>query len=115
VHEIKVVQGSERISRVVLRSVVEAVCPLTGLVDRYNVAVEYSPGPEGLYVEAYSFQEYLESFRGKRIYQEDLVARIARDVCKAARPRWVCVTLVGSHGSVEIEAEHHLDCGAARD
>ncbi|ALL00275.1 QueF-like protein [Pyrodictium delaneyi] len=108
--EIRVVQGAEAISRVTLRSVIEAVCPLTGLVDRYNVEVEYSPGEERLYIEAYSFQEYLESYRGKRIYQEELAAKIAHDVCRAAQPRWVRVTLVGTHGSVEIEAEHRIEC-----
>ncbi len=94
-----------------LRSVFDAVCPLTGLVDRYEVFVEYVPSSEKLYVEAYSFQEYLESFKNTRDYQEHITSRIARDICEAAKPERVRVILRGVHGAVEIESETVLECG----
>ena len=110
---IRVVRIEDGAERVVLRSVFDAVCPLTGLVDRYELLVEYVPGPEKLYVEAYGFQEYLEGFKNTRSYQESLTTRIARDICEAAKPRSVKVVLRGVHGAVEIESEARLECAAA--
>jgi len=107
---IKSVRIEDGAGKVVLRSVFDAVCPLTGLVDRYELLVEYVPGDEKLYVEAYSFQEYLEGFKNTRDYQEHITSKIARDICEAVKPERVRVVLRGVHGAVEIESETVLDC-----
>ena len=107
---IKAVRIENGADKVILRSVFDAVCPLTGLVDRYELLVEYVPGDEKLYVEAYSFQEYLEGFKNTRDYQENITSRIAHDICKAVKPERVRVVLRGVHGAVEIESETVLVC-----
>ena len=107
---IRVIRVEDGASKVALRSVFDAICPLTGLVDRYELLVEYVPGSEKLYVEAYSFQEYLEGFKSTRDYQEHITSKIARDVCEAVKPEKVRVVLRGVHGAVEIESETILEC-----
>ena len=107
IEAVKIDGGAEK---VVMRSVFDAVCPLTGLIDRYELLVEYVPGPEKLYVEAYSFQRYLEGFKNTRDYQEKITAKIARDICESVRPKSVRVVLKGVHGAVEIESETRLEC-----
>ena len=107
---------AECVDRVVARGRVESVCPVTGIVDTYTVVVEYQP-PQGhgwgrcRYIEAYSLHRYLGGFRGERVLQEGLTARIASDVCRALGPgAWVRVTTRGSHGPVEIEAVVERSC-----
>ncbi|WP_317896048.1 hypothetical protein [Pyrofollis japonicus] len=107
---LKTVKLENAAGKAILRSNFDAVCPITGLVDRYELLVEYEPGPENLYIEAYGFKEYLEGFREHRAYQEEITMKIARDICEAAKPRWVRVVLRGVHGSVEIESEARLEC-----
>jgi NADPH-dependent 7-cyano-7-deazaguanine reductase QueF len=104
------------VDRVVARGRVESICPVSGVVDNYLVEVEYKP-PQGRgvgvcrYVEAYSLHRLFQSFREKRILQEELTAVIAEELCKALGPgAWVRVATRGPHGPIELEASTERRC-----
>ena len=98
-----------RLSRVVMRSTMRAVCPLTNITDIYEVVVEYKPA-NGRYVEAYSFEEFLKSFESKKIFQEEVTRLIAEEVCASGAAEQVKVTLRGTHGGVELVTELEKNC-----
>ncbi len=110
---LRVVYGSGCADEVELRAVVEAVCPVTGIVDLYRLVLRYQPpgGPEGCrYIEALSFHNYLSGFRGTRVLQEELAARVALDVCHALGGGSVVVELEGAHGPVEMRVRVARSC-----
>lgn len=104
------------VDRVEARGRVESVCPVSGVVDTYEVVVEYQP-PQGhgvgicRYLEAYSLHRLLESYRGRRILQEELTADLAEKLCTALGPgARVKVATRGPHGPVELEATVEKQC-----
>lgn len=68
-----------------------AVCPFSGLPDFGTVTVHYIP--KNFLVELRSLKYYLLSFRNVGIYQEHAVNRIADDLVKCCRPKWMRVVL----------------------
>jgi len=105
------------VDRVVARGRVESVCPVSGVVDSYEVVVEYQP-PQGhgvgvcRYLEAYSLHRFFEGFRGRSIFQEELTAMIAEEVCRALGVgALVRVATRGPHGPVVLEAVVERRCG----
>lgn len=68
-----------------------ALCPWSGLPDFGNVTIEYIPAK--VCIELRSLKYYLLSYRQVGIYQEHAVNRIADDLARATRPRWMRVTL----------------------
>lgn len=68
-----------------------AVCPYSGLPDFGTLRVRYIPN--NLLIELRSLKYYLLSFRNVGIYQEHAVNRIADDLVKCCRPKWMQVAL----------------------
>ena len=66
-----------------------SVCPKTGLPDFGVITVRYMPDRRCL--ELKSFKEYLLTYRGLGIFQENAVNRVLEDVVRAARPVWAVV------------------------
>ena len=66
-----------------------SVCPKTGLPDFGVITIRYMPDKRCL--ELKSLKEYLLSYRGIGIFQENVVNRILEDVVRAARPKWAVV------------------------
>ncbi len=66
-----------------------SVCPKTGLPDFGVITVRYMPDRRCL--ELKSFKEYLLTYRGLGIFQENVVNRVLEDVVRAARPVWAVV------------------------
>lgn len=102
------------VERVALRARVEARCPVSGVVDTYELVLEYEPPREGgrcRYIEAYSLHEYLQGYRGRSIFQEQLTAEVLRDACRALRGGRVRVTTRGAHAAVEAEVTASQSCG----
>ncbi len=66
-----------------------SVCPKTGLPDFGAITIRYMPDKRCL--ELKSLKEYLLSYRGIGIFQENVVNRVLEDVVRAARPKWAVV------------------------
>ena len=67
------------------------LCPWSGLPDFGTVTIEYIPSK--VCIELRSLKYYLLSYRHVWIYQEHAVNRIADDLARSARPKWMKVTL----------------------
>lgn len=68
-----------------------ALCPVTGQPDQYELKIAYTP--DGRTLESKSLKLYLWSFRDRGIYAENLAATIARDLGTAlSRSVFVDVT-----------------------
>ncbi|MCE9592072.1 MAG: preQ(1) synthase [Planctomycetes bacterium] len=66
-----------------------SVCPKTGHPDFGHVTVRYSP--DRRCVELKSLKLYYQSFRDEGIFYEAVTNRIADDLGKAMKPRWMVV------------------------
>jgi len=62
-----------------------SVCPKTGQPDFGTVRLTYIP--DKLCVELKSYKFYLQSFRDRGIFYEDVTNRILDDLVKALKPR----------------------------
>lgn len=67
-----------------------SLCPVTGQPDFARVTVEYVP--EHHIIETKSFKLYMWGYRGVAALNEEIVARIADDINRVARPVSVAVT-----------------------
>ena len=78
--ELDVVDGIDMCVQEVVYTTKElnALCPVTGQPDQYELTVTYAP--EGRSVESKSLKLYLWSFREQGVYAENLAATIARDI-----------------------------------
>ncbi|MBS7287629.1 MAG: hypothetical protein KIH01_02480 [Candidatus Freyarchaeota archaeon] len=68
------------------------ICPVTGMLDRATIKVRYSP--RSRLIEYESLKDYFETFRGKPMHHEEVVATILRDIVRAAEPELVEVEAV---------------------
>ena len=66
-----------------------SVCPKTGHPDFGAVTLRYVPNKTC--VELKSLKHYFQSFRNEGIFYEAVTNRIADDLAKAMRPRWMVV------------------------
>ncbi len=83
-----------------------SLCPKTGQPDFARVRVRYIPGPKC--VELRSLKLYLQSFRDKGIFYEDVTNVILNDLSVACTPRWMMVrshwsTRGGIRSVIEVE------------
>lgn len=67
-----------------------SMCPMTGLPDFGALTITYIPGPRC--IELRSFKYYLQTFRNRGIFYEDLVNVVLEDIVQAIQPREVTVT-----------------------
>lgn len=63
------------------------LCPKTGQPDFATIEIKYSP--RLLCVESKSFKLYLFSFRNEGAFHEEVTNRIASDLFKLLKPRWI--------------------------
>lgn len=92
-----------------------SLCPKTGQPDFGTVTVRYVAGDRC--VELKSLKLYLQQFRNRGIFYEDITNVILNDLVSACRPRWMQVrtrwTVRGGMRSV-ITAEHGEPPGTVR-
>jgi 7-cyano-7-deazaguanine reductase len=62
-----------------------SICPLTGAPDFGTLTIRYVPGEKLL--ELKSLRDYLGSFRGREILQEEIVNEVLDEVVSSAAPR----------------------------
>ncbi len=67
-----------------------SVCPMTGQPDFGTIIVTYTP--EARCIELRSFKFYLQTFRNRGIFYENVVNTILDDVVAAIQPRYLMVT-----------------------
>ncbi len=61
-----------------------SICPLTGAPDFGTLTIRYVPGEKLL--ELKSLRDYLGSFRGREILQEEVVNEVLDEVVSSAAP-----------------------------
>ena len=67
-----------------------SMCPMTGLPDFATLTISYIPGPRC--IELRSFKYYLQGFRNRGIFYEDVVNSILDDIVAAISPKWAQVS-----------------------
>lgn len=67
-----------------------SLCPVTGQPDFATLAIEYVPGR--FLAETKSVKLYLWKYRNTGAFNEMLVDRIATDLFRQIRPKWLRVT-----------------------
>ena len=67
-----------------------SVCPMTGQPDYGSIIVTYTPA--GRCIELRSFKFYLQTFRNRGIFYENVVNTILDDIVAAIGPRHLMVT-----------------------
>ncbi len=88
-----------------------SLCPKTGQPDFATITIRYVPGPTC--IELKSLKLYLQSFRSRGVFYEDVTNLILNDLASACSPKWIRVESRWSvRGGIEsiITAEHG-DCG----
>ncbi len=112
---LRVLESRRCVDEVVMRAEVYAVCPVTGIVDRYEAVIRYRPprGGDGgcRYLEALGLQGFLDGFRGRRLLQEEIASMIVDELCRVlGGGAYVEAVLRGSHGPVEMEVRASREC-----
>jgi 7-cyano-7-deazaguanine reductase len=88
---------------------VTALCPVTGQPDYYQVCIIFRPLRRS--IESKSLKLYLQKYRERGIFAENLAALICFDVYRIIEPEWCNVTVVQkSRGGVVLTA--YADSGA---
>ncbi len=67
-----------------------SMCPMTGQPDFGTITVSYVPGERC--IELRSFKYYLQTFRNRGIFYENVVNTILDDIVAAVGPRFLAVT-----------------------
>jgi 7-cyano-7-deazaguanine reductase len=67
-----------------------SMCPMTGLPDFGTLVVTYVPAARC--IELRSFKYYLQTFRDRGIFYEDVVNQVLEDIVAAIEPRTVTVS-----------------------
>lgn len=67
-----------------------SMCPMTGQPDFGTLTIAYTPGDRC--IELRSFKYYLQTFRNRGIFYEDVVNVVLDDIVAAIAPRWLQVT-----------------------
>ena len=82
-------------------------CPVTGQPDFYDVTIELIA--DGVGIETKTLKLYLETFRDKQEFCENLAVKICEDICKVSNPTKCSVQLVQRRrGGIQITATHEL-------
>jgi 7-cyano-7-deazaguanine reductase len=89
-----------------------SLCPMTGQPDFGVVTLEYVPGERCIELRSWKF--YLQTFRQRGIFYENLVNTILDDVVAAISPRHATVTGEFSRRggiSARVSSSYSADCG----
>lgn len=82
-------------------------CPVTGQPDFYEVTIEVEA--DGFGIETKTLKLYLETYRDRQIFCEDLAVKICEDLYAACEPKRCTVMLVQRRrGGIQITATHEL-------
>lgn len=68
-----------------------SLCPETRIPDFYKLSVEYLPGKN--LIELKSLKQYLDGYRQRELYHEELLNEVFRDFVQVVRPKWARLRL----------------------
>lgn len=84
-----------------------SACPVTGQPDFYEVTIDIEA--DGVAIETKTLKLYLETFRDRQIFCEDLAVKLCEDLFAACEPHKCTVTLQQRRrGGIQITATHEL-------
>jgi Enzyme related to GTP cyclohydrolase I len=99
------------VDRVELETGFTAICPIDGSVDNYSLRIMYRPrcsSDECTYVELSSLREFLDSFRNKAVYHEDVLNEIMNKIIEAANPSELTIILMSEYKGIKYVIERKL-------
>lgn len=83
--------------RITINTKMIAICPVTKTLDNYSITIEYKPSCDErdgcTYIELKSLREYLDSFRDRAIYHEDLINELLKDIQDSCDPEELRIVL----------------------
>ena len=84
-----------------------SMCPVTGQPDFYEVSIDIEAN--GIAIETKTLKLYLETYRDRPIFCEDLAVKICEDLFAACEPKKCTVSLQQRRrGGIQITARHEL-------
>ncbi|GAB6946309.1 hypothetical protein JCM16161A_04390 [Vulcanisaeta sp. JCM 16161] len=92
------------VDQVHLEASFTAICPVDHSIDNYIVEIDYKPtcGNDGcIYIELNSLREYLDGFRDRIIYHEDLINELISRFMEALNPVEITVTLISNYRGIK--------------
>lgn len=100
-------EGTEQLIKLESKELT-AICPFNTLPDYGKLTIEYYPDG-GKCINGFSLKRYMVSFRNIGIYQEDLTAKIYKDLKALLKTRRLKVTTIyeGHSGFNTMSIEGH--------
>ena len=87
-----------------LETTLTAICPVDHSVDNYVLEVDYKPSCQNnrcIYAELNSLREYLDGFRNRVIYHEDLINELMSEFIRALNPVEITITLTSNYKGIK--------------
>ena len=85
-----------------------SACPVTGQPDFYEVTIQLQA--DGIGIETKTLKLYLETYRDKQEFCEDLAVKICEDIVAVTEPLKCTVTLIQRRrGGIQITAKHEIE------
>ena len=81
-----------------------AICPVDHSIDNYVLEVDYKPSCQDnycIYMELNSFREYLDRFKDRVIYHEDLINELIREFMMALNPVEMTIVLTSNYRGIK--------------
>jgi len=79
----------------------ESICPVSKVVDVFEIEVEYVPSGAVLAIE--EFKKVVDSYRGVEILHEELAVDILEKIKTLINPPYIKVVLKSTYMGVDIE------------
>ncbi|MFB6469849.1 MAG: hypothetical protein TU36_001225 [Vulcanisaeta sp. AZ3] len=99
------------VNNVEIESRFTAVCPVDNSIDDYTIRITYRPrcnDKNCVYLELGSLKDYLDGFKGRVIYHEDLINEIMNEVIKSIRPIEIMIELISSYRGIKYILEKRV-------
>ncbi|WP_054853566.1 hypothetical protein [Vulcanisaeta distributa] len=89
-----------------------AICPVDRSIDNYVIEVEYKPAcnDDGcIYIELNSLREYLDGFKDRVIYHEDLINELVNEFVRTLNPIEITVTLTSNYKGIKYVIRRNIN------
>ena len=100
------------VDRVELETEFTAICPIDNTVDNYLVRIVYKPRCDNdkcMYLELSSFREFLDGFKNRAIYHEDLINEIMDEIVMLINPVKLSIILISNYRGIRYIIERNLN------
>ncbi|MGC9152888.1 MAG: hypothetical protein ACP5GY_04045 [Vulcanisaeta sp.] len=103
---------AQQVDYVELETAFTAICPVDNTIDNYIIKVRYRPRCDNdgcAYIELGSFRDYLDGFKGRAIYHEDVANEIINEIMKSIRPVELSITLISNYRGIKYVLERKIN------